>query len=200
MVPLDELKEQHDGSKARRNLLLAALVLVLVVPALFFLFQPAEQAPGRTRLPAFELPVLKGSGTLSRDDLAGKPTVLNFFASWCLPCREEAPLLEDTYREYRDRGVRFVGVNLMDTEEAAREFVAEYGVTYPVVKDYDKVLATELDVTIGLPVTFFVTPEGLVSSQKSGEQVGGGPGGTASLGAIERGELIRQVEALLEDE
>ena len=200
MVPLDELKEQHSGSRVRRNLVVAALVLFFVIPGLVFVLQPSSPPDEQVRLPDFELPLLQGGGTLSSDDLDGNPVVLNFFASWCLPCREEAPLLEDTYQEYRARGVRFVGVNLQDTETAGREFVEEFGITYPVVKDYDKVLAEDLGVTIGLPQTFFVDSSGLVSSQRSGEQVGSGQGGTASLGAIDRAELIDQIEALLEEQ
>lgn len=200
MVPLDELKEHQTGSRMRRNLVVGTLALALVAVALYFLFQPVEKPTGPTRLPEFDLPLLRGNGTLSSADLRGEPTVLNYFASWCPPCREEAPLLEETYREYRDQGVRFVGVNMEDTEEAAREFVDEFGITYPVIKDYDKTLARELGVTIGLPQTFFVTPEGLISSQVSGEQVGGGGGPTVSLGAIERTELIEQIERLLASE
>lgn len=197
MVPLDELKEHHSDSRTRRKVLVGTVIVALVAGAVYFLFQPADEPSGPTRLPGFDLPLLAGNGTLSSDDLRGEPTVLNYFASWCLPCREEAPLLEQTYREYRDEGVRFVGVNMEDTEEAAREFVDEFGITYPVIKDYDKTLARELGVTIGLPQTFFVTPEGLISSQESGEQVGGGSGPIVSLGAIERDELIEQIERLL---
>ncbi len=198
MVPLDELEEYSRGSRRRRYLILG-LVVVAAASLLIFVLQPVDENEEPARLPAFELPLLEGKGTLSADDLRGKPAVLNFFASWCVPCREEAPLFERTYKEYKRAGVQFVGVNLEDTEEAARDFVAEFGITYPVVKDYDKVLADELGVTIGLPQTFFVTSDLTVSSQESGERVGGGPGGTVSLGAIESEELHAQIEALLED-
>ncbi|MBA2425566.1 MAG: TlpA family protein disulfide reductase, partial [Actinobacteria bacterium] len=74
-------------------------------------------------LPEFSLPLLVGKGELDSDQLAGHPTVLNFWASWCPPCREETPLLEKTWRSYKDRGVRFVGVNLRDASANAKDFV-----------------------------------------------------------------------------
>ena len=198
MVPLDELKEHRPPSRVRRNFLVGVALAAVAAPVLYLLLQPADEPAGPTRLPGFELPLLEGNGTLSDNDLRGEPIVLNYFASWCVPCREEAPLLQETYREYRDEGIRFVGVNMEDTEEAARDFVDEFGVTYPIITDYDKTLARELGVTIGLPQTFFVTAEGLISSQESGEAVGGGNGRTVSLGAIERSELITEIEALLQ--
>ena len=199
MVPLDELEEYSRRPRWRRYLVPGVIVLA-AAPALFFLLQPADDTPEIKRLPDFELPLLDGGGTLSSSDLRGRPAVLNFFASWCVPCREEAPLLEKTYKEYKQEGVQFVGVNLEDTEEAARDFVDEFGITYPVIKDYDKVLAEDLGATIGWPQTFFVTSDLRVSSQESGERVGEGPAGTVSLGAIEPEELRTQIESLLEEE
>ena len=196
MVPVDELEDYPRESRLRRNLLIGAVVLAVLVAG-FFLLQPTRESEEPLRLPAFELPLLEGTGILSAADLRGKPVVLNFFASWCLPCRDEAPLLEKTYKEYSGRGVEFVGVNIQDTEENARNFVNEFGITYPVVTDYDKVLADELWKVEGLPQTFFVSADLTVEGQESGQEVDTGSGGAVSLGAIEREELVRQIEALL---
>ena len=86
--------------------------------------------------PAFDLPVLgEQDDTISLASLRGKAVVLNFWASWCEPCKEEAPMLEQVWQEYRDRDVVVLGVNAQDFTSDARGFVERYGMTYPVVHD-----------------------------------------------------------------
>ena len=72
--------------------------------------------------------------------------VLNFWASWCIPCREEAPLLEKTWRAYRDQGVLFLGVSMKDARSDAKSFVKDFGVTYPTVRDLDQRLTKDFGV------------------------------------------------------
>ena len=79
----------------------------------------------------FRIDLLSGE-ELALSDLRGKVVVLNFWATWCPPCREEMPSFESIYREYQDRDVVFVGVAVADTEERARDFVEGVGVTYPI--------------------------------------------------------------------
>ena len=197
MVPLDELEEYSRGSRRRRYLVLG-LVVVAAASLLFFVLQPVDEDEEPARLPAFELPLLEGKGTLSSDDLRGKPAVLNFFASWCLPCREEAPLFERTYKEYKQEGVQFVGVATTDTEERARAFVEEFGITYPVVADLDHTLFDDLDL-IGLPQTIFVSPDLEVATTGRGDRLEDNEGLPPTLGAISSEELHAQIEVLLED-
>lgn len=194
MVPLDELKEYPRGPRRRRYLLWAGLA-VAVVGALVFLLRPAEDAEQPKRLSSFELPLLDG-GTLSSDDLRGKPVVLNFFASWCVPCREEAPLLEKTYKEYESRGVQFLGVDVMDTEEDAKRFVKEFGITYPVITDYDLELSQDLRTGIAWPQTYFLDEDLVVAGTAAGETVGA-RGQASTLGAIAEEDLRAGVESLL---
>ncbi|MGH2749961.1 MAG: TlpA family protein disulfide reductase [Actinomycetota bacterium] len=177
-------------------------ILVAIVPALAFigvlwigLARTGSQAESGSEAPSFELPLLDGSGTLTDEDLRGKPVVINFWASWCIPCREEAPLLEKTWRAYRDQGVVFLGVNIKDAESDARRFVDEFGITYPTVRDLDQTLTQDFGVK-GLPETFFVdhrwTFIGALSGAKTGDQQG-----TVILGAISEDELISNVEILI---
>jgi cytochrome c biogenesis protein CcmG/thiol:disulfide interchange protein DsbE len=142
------------------------------------------------------LPLLSG-GALSSEELDGSPVVLNFFASWCAPCREEAPLLQAAWREHRDDGVQIVGVDVNDTEDGARRFVREFGITYPVVRDVDDKLIGELGVR-GLPQTFFINRDWELSNVASGEQVGDETRQVVPLGAISRSELEANIERLLE--
>lgn len=195
MVPLDELEEYSRGPR-RRRLILWVVGGLAIAALLLFLLRPAEDPEQPKRVTSFELPLLDG-GRLSDDDLRGRPVVLNFFASWCLPCREEAPLLEKTYKEYEDAGIQFVGVDVMDTEEDARRFVKEFGITYPVITDYDLVLADDLRTGYAWPQTYFLNEDLVVASAAAGEEVGA-RGEASTLGAIEEADLRREIEALLE--
>jgi cytochrome c biogenesis protein CcmG/thiol:disulfide interchange protein DsbE len=126
--------------------------------------------------PAFELPVLqRGSlgplsdelapaladGQLALDELRGIPVVLNFWASWCPPCRAEAPLLERTWRSLRAQGVVMLGLNLQDLTGDAREFIREFGLSYPNVRDQSDDVAVDWGVA-ALPETFFLDARGRV--------------------------------------
>jgi thiol-disulfide isomerase/thioredoxin len=189
MVPTDEL-EKYPREPWWRRLLIPFLV-VLVVAVAFLV--PATRD---NDVPDFELQRLGGPGTLSSDDLKGSPVVLNFFAGWCLPCQEEAPLLQETFEEYRDEGVRFVGVATNDTEERALAFVERFGIGYDVVMGNDA-LEQELGIN-GLPQTLFVTADWELASVEAADKLGE-QGPTAVLGAIEPAELRAQIESLLAD-
>jgi cytochrome c biogenesis protein CcmG, thiol:disulfide interchange protein DsbE len=190
VVPTEELEDYAPRSRVPKLIVLAIIGLA----AAFFLFGPAPEKP----LPNFALKSLSGTETLTKADLRGSPVVLNFFASWCAPCRDEAPLLEQAWRDYRADGVRLVGVNFQDTPARARHFVEEFGITFPVVVDGDGELARKLNV-YGLPQTFFVNDElQLVAANDAADADEGEPGtGIATLGAIERAELYRRIDALI---
>lgn len=145
-------------------LLLAGLVAVLVWGAL-----DRESAtggsgatlPGR-EAPAFTLESFDG-GTLSLADFKGQPVIINVWASWCVPCRQEAPALEAVWQRFRGEGLVVIGINQprSDPEEQARAFLKEFGVTYPNVFDTQGFSGIDYGVS-GIPVTFFVNREGIV--------------------------------------
>jgi cytochrome c biogenesis protein CcmG/thiol:disulfide interchange protein DsbE len=110
--------------------------------------------------PEFKLPLFDG-GEVVLSGLSGKPVVINFWASWCPPCRWEAKGLEDTWRTYKNEGVVFIGVNVQDAEANAARFLSDFGVTYPNGPDADGKITVDYGV-IGLPTTFFINKEGIV--------------------------------------
>ena len=111
--------------------------------------------------PDFTLPALDGTGQLSLDAFRGSIVVLNFWGSWCSPCRLEAPGLEQTSKSYRDRGVRFLGVDERDNDAAGRAFVDEFGLTYPSADDPAGSLADDYEI-FGMPTTFIIDASGRI--------------------------------------
>lgn len=116
--------------------------------------------------PSFTLSLF-GGATLRLEELRDKVVFLNFWASWCPPCRAEARTLEAAWRKYREQGVVFVGVNIQDKEESAREFLAEFGITYPNGIDRGARIAIEYGVW-GLPETFFIDRDGRITYKHVG--------------------------------
>lgn len=119
----------------------------------------ATPAVGRP-VPGFELVALHG-GRVSSADLAGRVAVVNFWASWCVPCRDEAPLLQALWEAGRGQGLAVVGVNVWDPPEEARAFVTRYGLTFPNGLDRDGRVAIAFGLA-GVPETFLVDPSGSV--------------------------------------
>lgn len=132
--------------------------------------------------PDMALERLDGNGSLSLDDLAGKAVVVNFWASWCIPCKDEAPVLQQTYAKYRDRGLVVLGVDAQDFRADARRFAKRYGLTYPLVYDGKGSTLGKWGVT-GFPETFFVDR----SDNLVGERIAGPVDAERNRDAYERG-------------
>jgi cytochrome c biogenesis protein CcmG, thiol:disulfide interchange protein DsbE len=114
------------------------------------------------RAPAFSLPRLTGSGSLSLASLRGKTVVLNFFASWCDPCKREAPVLERLWQQDRSRDLVVIGVDANDSRGDALRFVHAHGVTYPIVFDQDALVAANRYDVSNLPVTYVLNRKGRI--------------------------------------
>lgn len=165
--------------------------------------------------PGFALPVLQrgepgpelerkvdagaADGTVSLEELRGTSVVLNFWASWCDPCRAEAAALEDRWEASREEGTIFVGLNMQDLTGDAREFMSEFDNTYLNVRDESNRVALDWGVT-GLPETFFLSADGEVVAHAIGaissEQIALGVRAAEEgrpLGSIDGGER-RSVE------
>ncbi len=131
--------------------------------------------------PDFTLSTFDGE-TVRLKDLRGQVVIVNFWASWCPPCREEAAYLEKTWREYTGRGVVFLGVDWVDTEPEALAYIAEFSITYPNGPDLGTRIAQAYRIR-GVPETFFIDRNGQVLWVK--------------IGPLYPPELEDKIEALL---
>ncbi len=119
-----------------------------------------------SQAPDFTLPVLNGDGTkLHLADFKGKPVVLNFWSSSCIPCRDEAPFLQQTWQKLQARGVVLLGVDTPEPQDGALAFVKKYGLTYPSVTDTLDGATGISYATVGQPETFFIDKNGLVKAR-----------------------------------
>lgn len=131
--------------------------------------------------PSFTLERLDRPGKLSLASLRGKAVVLNFWASWCGPCREEAPILEQAWRDHRRRGLVVIGIDYNDFDGDARKFVREVGWTYPIVRDRSGEVLSRYSGS-GVPETYVVDRRGrLVGEPFRGSIVGNRKGFAARV-------------------
>ena len=106
----------------------------------------------------FELTTLSGE-VVSIADYRGKVVMVDFWSSWCVPCRVEGPILSETYLEWRDRGVEFVGIAIWDSEGPVLDFIELHGIEYVNAIDASGLTAVDFGVT-GIPEKFFINTEG----------------------------------------
>ena len=172
--------------KLRRWLLPLAALPVLGLLAYGFQTNPREVASPLVHRPAprFTLTAF-GGGPLSLEAHRGQVVVVNFWASWCNPaCYDEAPVLEAGWRAYRDRGLVVLGVDIQDTEPAAREFMQQFGLTFPNAPDPAGRVSIDYGV-YGVPETFFVDRRGTIRGKH--------------VGALTEAVFRRAVEPLLSE-
>jgi cytochrome c biogenesis protein CcmG/thiol:disulfide interchange protein DsbE len=137
-----------------------ALAVALVAGLLGLLIWKVSHGSGETSQPKnFNLPRVDKSGKLELSSLKGKVVVLNFWASWCVPCKQETPMVEQVWKQFKSKGVVVVGVDSKDFSGDARAFMRHYGVTYPVVRDSDGNLWGPYGVT-GVPETRVINRDG----------------------------------------
>lgn len=187
--------ELHRGL-SRRALLMAAFFPVLGLFAL--LVWGTIQSGGRPggpginsqfgevkvkRQPArpIELTLFDGN-TLTLEAFKGQVVMVDFWASWCPPCREEAPVLAQVYKEYADKGVEFIGIDIWDGPNEALKFVNRYGVTYPNGLDQKGSIAIDYGVS-GIPEKHFISREGILVKK--------------FVGPVNREKLLETLEELL---
>ncbi len=155
-----------EGAAGRSKFALAVIIAVVLIGGAVLFLGMRNSATDRPDdvAPNFEMFFFDGyqwesSPTAELSDFAGRPVVLNFWASWCVECKVEAQLLEDTWQKYRDDGVVFLGVAYIDVEPKSLAYLEEYDITYPNAPDLRSSISSKYDIT-GVPETFFIDKNG----------------------------------------
>ena len=181
---------EYPSGQRRSPTWLAVGVIALVVVALLgygLIAKPAEPPQVGSPVPDFQLTALddvegEPPSAMNLSEQRGKVVVVNFFASWCDPCREEAADLEQTWREYREQDVQFFGIAFKDADSKVQAFLDEFDVTYPATVERGNRTARAYGVT-GVPETFIIDQQGLLVRHV--------------LGPISQAELRLELDRLL---
>jgi cytochrome c biogenesis protein CcmG/thiol:disulfide interchange protein DsbE len=160
---------------SRKGALIGLGIVVLAVVVMFgFALAPRYQTasasvagqqlsadPVGQMAPEFNGQLVDGSGTLALSSLRGKTVIVNFWASWCSTCKEEAQVVSDVEKKWRAKGVVFVGVDSHDTTAGAHTYIQNYGIGFQSVQDPESAIGAQYDVT-GLPETYFLDTKGKI--------------------------------------
>ncbi|WP_166426667.1 TlpA family protein disulfide reductase [Labedella populi] len=142
---------------------MTALLLTLLLP-----LTACSSAPAAEQEPAPELVGTDLEGrTRDLADLRGHTVLVTVWASWCAPCREEAPMIRDAATRWEDDGLRVLGINFRDNATTARAFVDSAGLTFPSIVDADGSLSVEWGIT-GIPQSFVVDADGVIVARRIG--------------------------------
>jgi cytochrome c biogenesis protein CcmG/thiol:disulfide interchange protein DsbE len=177
---------------------LAAILIVgtglALIALLFVLFVPlagTDEDPDRLVLgghpllgqpaPEIDLETLDGE-RMRLSELRGRPVLVNFWATWCIPCRDEFPLMADVYAAHAADGLEILGVVHDDTADGARAFATDMGATWPMLLDTEDVAWNDY-IGVGMPTSFFVDRDGVIRA--------------FSLGGFSRDGLVAQLETIV---
>ena len=174
------------ATKSKRTGLIIAFAIVLALLALLaWGLKKAQAGPlDKGMAPDFTITGFDGR-TVTLSELRGQVVIVNFWASWCPPCREEAAYLEATWRKYKDKGVVFIGVDWVDTEKEALAYIDEFDITYINGPDIGTRAAQAYNIQ-GVPETFYVA--------KNGELRG------VHIGPLKSPELDNKIDELLAEQ
>jgi cytochrome c biogenesis protein CcmG/thiol:disulfide interchange protein DsbE len=154
-----EMPLESPPKSKRTGLIVAFAVILALLGLLAWGLRKVQAGPIQSGMaPDFTLTSFDGR-TLTLSELRGQVVIINFWASWCPPCREEAAYLEETWRKYKDKGVIFIGVDWVDTEKEALAYMKEFDLTYFNGPDIGTRIAQDYNIQ-GVPETFYVAKNG----------------------------------------
>lgn len=187
MNGMDAPRHPQDPPKPRRTLfkagIIVAFAVLLAILGLLAWGLHKSQAGQRDsgKAPDFTLTGYDGR-VVTLISLRGQVVVINFWASWCVPCRQEAAYLERTWRKYKDRGVVFIGVDYVDTEKEARQYIQEFDITYINGPDLGTRISQAFNIK-GVPETYYVDRDGTLRGM--------------TIGPLQSPELDQRIDQLL---
>ena len=157
---------REDSTTNKRRLTLSSIILLGAMILIGIIIGTAlnrqlQTQPTSGPAPDFKLQTFDGQEFVLSEQ-RGKVVVINFWASWCDPCREEAPLLQEIWERYQDRGVILVGIAYADVESASLAYIEEFGLTYPHGPDFGTKISDDYFIT-GVPETFIVDQKGEIA-------------------------------------
>jgi len=157
-------------------------VLKIILPIILALAllaggcQPSSEPPGGTSqtdpvegtsvsnlAPDFQLQNLDGQ-TISLSELQGKPVLINFWATWCPPCRAEMPYLQQIYEEWSGKGLVLLTINVGESSAQAKRFLQTYNLSLPTLLDTKKIVLRKYNIT-GIPTSFFIDKDGIIQAK-----------------------------------
>lgn len=150
--------------KKRRFFIRTGILLVMLAALCYTMynsvFAKQDQVKEGSIAPNFVLQSVDGE-RIELKELKGKGVFLNFWGTWCGPCKQEFPYMANQYEVFKDRGVEIVAINVGESNIAVKNFMETYGVNFPVAMDKDRQVTEAYDIT-PLPTTFLINPEGKV--------------------------------------
>lgn len=150
--------------KKRRFFIRTGILLVMLAALCYTMYNSVFAKQDRVKegsiAPNFVLQSVDGE-RIELKDLKGKGVFLNFWGTWCGPCKQEFPYMANQYEVFKNRGVEIVAVNVGESNIAVKNFMESYGVNFPVAMDKDRQVTEAYDIT-PLPTTFLINPEGKV--------------------------------------
>src|SRR5688500_9972938 len=171
MIEQVEAKRAGMWLRALTGAVVGASLMSLILFVGPLLYKPSDSATTTLKeepvvgsvAPNFDLEVVGWSERLSLSSLRGKPVWVNFWATWCPPCREEMPEVQRLYEQHRERGLEIVGVDVQESAARVTDFTRELGLTFRFVLDPDGSVVDRYYVS-GLPSHFFVDREGVIQA------------------------------------
>ncbi len=148
------------------NRMLTAILVILIVLGSIVTACQSEAPEVGKRAPDFQLNTLDGQ-SVALSDLKGKPVLVNFWATWCDPCRGEMPYLQQVYDEWRGEELILLAINIAESPSQVAEFMQSQGLSFPVLLDSEADTAQRYNIRY-IPTTFFIDKEGIIQGIKLG--------------------------------
>ncbi|WP_010650734.1 thiol-disulfide oxidoreductase ResA [Oceanobacillus massiliensis] len=173
-MSLEEKKNSKKNKKRNRFIFRTAILAVLVAAVAFALITNLQKDntvyKAGDKAPDFQLKQINNNNeaeSIQLSDLEGKGVMLNFWATWCKPCKSEMPYMQELYPEYKEKGIEIVAVSLDSTELVVDRFIDEYGLTFPTPHDKTGEIV-DLYKVGPIPSTFFINPDGEIEEVVNG--------------------------------